>query len=60
MQPGGKPEPDESPVAALLRELEIEDTRFTSPEEPGDIIMAELTEHRILPAWRGMLNDPVA
>lgn len=104
MQPGGKIEPGENPIAALIRELEeeiglrvlaesfrplgrfeapaanepghvvsadvfvleigeaavaasgeIEELRWISPADPGDIVMAELTEHRILPAWRRML-----
>ncbi|MFB9950252.1 NUDIX domain-containing protein [Rhizobium puerariae] len=104
MQPGGKIEPGESPVSALVRELdeeiglrvaaeqlrplghfeaaaanepdhivsadvfvlhigdtavtraaEIEEIRWISPADPGGIVMAELTEHRILPAYRRML-----
>lgn len=101
MQPGGKIEPGETPVAALVRELreeigvevdaadlvrlehfeapaanepghvvkadvfvlqigdvplhpsaEIEEVRWISPEAPGDIRMATLTEHHILPFYR--------
>lgn len=100
MQPGGKIEPSENPVDALLRELqeeiglrlaadalkplgrfeapaanepdhfvradvfvaeigdmpvaraaEIAEIRWISPEDPGDIMLAELTGRHILPAW---------
>ncbi len=31
---------------------EIEEVRWISPSEPGEIIMARLTEHHILPFYR--------
>jgi 8-oxo-dGTP diphosphatase len=30
---------------------EIEELRWINPEKPGDILMAQLTEHHILPAY---------
>ncbi|MCC2608603.1 NUDIX hydrolase [Neorhizobium petrolearium] len=34
---------------------EIEEIRWISPIDPADIVLAELTEHHILPAWRQTL-----
>lgn len=36
---------------------EIEEIRWISAVDPGDIVLAELTEHHVLPAWRKMLQD---
>lgn len=35
----------------IARSAEIEELRWIDPEKPGDITMAELTEHHILPAF---------
>lgn len=46
--------------ATIAATAEIEEIRWVSPQNPGDIVMAPLTEHHILPfhrehsvLWRG-------
>ncbi|MNR70401.1 hypothetical protein D3C72_08780 [compost metagenome] len=41
----------ESGDAHIARSAEIEELRWIDPKKPGDIVMAELTEHHILPAY---------
>lgn len=41
----------ESGDAHIASSAEIEELRWIDPETPGDITMAELTEHHILPAY---------
>ncbi len=41
----------ESGDAQIRSSAEIEELRWVDPEKPSDIAMAELTEHRILPAY---------
>ncbi len=41
----------ESGNAQITNSAEIEELCWIDPEEPGDIAMAELTEHHILPAY---------
>ncbi|WP_319025389.1 NUDIX hydrolase [Rhizobium terrae] len=39
---------------AVTRAAEIEEIRWISPDDPGDIVLAELTGRHILPAWLRM------
>jgi len=41
----------ESGDAHIASSAEIEELRWIDPKKPGDIVMAELTEHHILPAY---------